>query len=143
MFVVDEGQFPLVIARFDAALTPDAAQQLFNRFDVLLAKAQPFALVMDSRHEGQHAKGVAKMQKDWLQAQRAQLGQYCVGIAIVTQSSRYVAFYKPIADRMIRRMYNCPGRLFTDADAAQVWLWKLLRQVHDGGASDHHSDLHD
>jgi hypothetical protein len=87
---------------------------------------------MDSSVEGQHERGAAKMQKDWLKVHREQLEQYCVGLAMVTQSSRFIALYKLAAGQIIKRMYNCPGQMFTNLDEANAWLQNQLEKTVPG-----------
>jgi hypothetical protein len=86
-----------------------------------MARQQPFALIIESNVDGQHERGVAKMRSTWLKAHREQVGQSYAGLAMVTQSSRFIALYKLAAGQMIKRIYNCPGRQFTDLDEAKTW----------------------
>ena len=126
MHTIDDSQFPCIVIEFDSPMSVVSAQALFAYFDQVLARKQRFALIMFSNVEGQHERGVAKMQKDWLNAHRSVFGEYCVGLAMVTQSTRFIALYKLMAGQIIKRMYNCPGQLFTDLDQAQIWLQAQL-----------------
>jgi hypothetical protein len=129
MFRIDDSQSPLVVIHFDGPMTLDETHRMLAYFNQLLDTGAPFALAMASNNEAQHEKGVAKAQKQWLQANRSRIGKTCVGIAMVTQSSKFIALYKPIANQIIQRMYHCPGRLFTDLEEATTWLRYQLRQA--------------
>lgn len=119
MYCIDENQDSLVIIHFESPLTVSSAEKLFAYMNSVLDKQQTFGFAMDSNVEGQHERGVAKMQKDWAKDNRERLGKYCAGVAIVTQSNRYISLYKPIANVIIKRIYNCPGKLFVDIDDAK------------------------
>jgi hypothetical protein len=126
MYTIDDNQFPLILIQLDSPMSLTEAQQLFAYFEDVLAKAQPFVCIIASNIEGQHERGTAKLQKDWLKGHRESFGQYCAGLAMVTQSSRFIALYKLAAGQIIKRMYNCPGRLFIDLDEAKAWSQEQL-----------------
>jgi len=135
MFHIDESQSPILVIYFDGPMSLEATHKLLVYLDQQLDAAVSFGLVMVSNNEAQHQKGAAKAQKQWLQANRSRMGATCRGIAVVTQSSKFITLYKPIANQMIQRMYHCPGRLFTDLGEAQAWLRGQLGQSTEVGTN--------
>lgn len=73
-------------------------------------------------HKHQHEPGAAKFQKAWLVANRDRFAQDCVGMAIVSANSKFVTFYAPLANKIISRMYRCPGAMFGDLDKGLAWV---------------------
>lgn len=73
-------------------------------------------------HKHRHEPGVARLQKAWIVANRERFAQDCVGMAMVNPDSRFLAFYAPIANKIVSRMYHCPGALFADQDKALAWV---------------------
>ncbi|HMT21150.1 MAG TPA: hypothetical protein PKE20_07900 [Promineifilum sp.] len=83
----------------------------------------------NGHHNGhKHEPGVAKTQKAWLVANRDRLSQDCVGMAIVSANSKFVTFYAPLANRIISRMYRCPGAMFGDMDKGLAWVQVRMPQ---------------
>ena len=83
-------------------------------------------------HKHKHEPGLAKYQKAWLTANRDRFAQYCVGIAIVSANSKFVSFYAPLANRIMSRMYRCPGAMFGDLDKGLAWVEARMPQPATG-----------
>ena len=82
----------------------------------------------DHNHKHVHEPGVAKTQKAWLVANRDRLSQDCVGMAIVSANSKFVSFYAPLANKIISRMYRCPGAMFGNLDKGLTWVQVRMPQ---------------
>jgi len=82
----------------------------------------------DHNHKHVHEPGVAKTQKAWLVANRDRLSQDCVGMAIVSANSKFVSFYAPLANKIISRMYRCPGAMFGDLNKGLTWVQVRMPQ---------------
>ncbi len=83
----------------------------------------------DHGHQHQHEPGVARTFKSWIVAKRERFGQDCVGYAMVSTDSKFVSFYKPLANKIISRMYNCPGALFGNEEEALAWVKARMPQL--------------
>jgi len=82
----------------------------------------------DHGHTHKHEPGVARTFKSWIVAKRERFGQDCVGFAMVSADSKFVSFYKPLANKIISRMYNCPGALFGNEEEALAWVKDRMPQ---------------
>ena len=144
-----------VINIYDERMSLDQTKRLFAEVDKLLAREGKFGVVMHYKfdeahpddddfdkefdgnldddddkhdHKHKHEPGAAKYQKAWLTANRDRFAQNCVGIAIVSANSKYVAFYAPLANKIMSRMYRCPGAMFGDLDKALAWVQVRMPQ---------------
>ena len=146
-----------VINIYDERMSLDQTKRLFAAVDELLLREGRFGVVMhykfdeahpesddfdkdfdgdldhehhhhDHNHKHVHEPGVAKTQKAWLVANRDRLSQDCVGMAIVSANSKFVSFYAPLANKIISRMYRCPGAMFGDLDKGLAWVQVRMPQ---------------
>jgi hypothetical protein len=155
-FTIDERLQPLyVINIYDEHMPLAQTKRLFAEVDKLLAREGKFGVVMHYKfdeahpddddfdkefdgnldededkhdHKHKHEPGAAKYQKAWLTANRDRFAQNCVGIAIVSANSKFVAFYAPLANKIMSRMYRCPGAMFGDFDKALAWVQVRMPQ---------------
>ena len=155
-FTIDERQRPLYVLHiYDEHMPFEQTKRLFAEVDKLLAREGKFGVVMHYKfdeahpdddefdkefdgnldddddkhdHKHKHEPGAAKYQKAWLTANRDRFAQNCVGIAIVSANSKYVAFYAPLANKIMSRMYRCPGAMFGDFDKALAWVQVRMPQ---------------
>jgi hypothetical protein len=162
-FVIDERLTPLyVINIYDEHMPLATVKRLFAEVDQLLARQGKFGVVMHYKfdeahpesddfdkefdgnlddddhehdHKHKHEPGAAKYQKAWLTANRDRFAQDCVGIAIASANSKFVAFYAPLANRIMSRMYRCPGAMFGDMDKAMTWVQARMPQPVESAAS--------
>jgi hypothetical protein len=148
-FTIDEHIPSLyVINIYDEHMSLEQTKQLFAAVDKLLLREGKFGVVMhykfdearpdsedfdkdfdgdldhDHHHDPKHKHepGVAKTQKAWLVANRDRLAQDCVGMALVSANSKFVSFYAPLANKIISRMYRCPGAMFGNLDKGLAWV---------------------
>lgn len=156
-YLIDESQGPLYVLRFDAHLSLAETKRLLADVDKLLTRSGKFGVVMsneitedndddferdfdgdldeeedhDHDHKHTHEPGVARVQKAWLVANRDRFAQDCVGLAMVSSNSKFVSFYAPFANKIISRMYRCPGALFSEHDRALAWVQARMPQQAD------------
>lgn len=121
-FTIDESRYPLVIITVTGPLNLEETRAMYGRFEQLLYKQERFVIAMVSNNEERGEQAAQKYMNDWIKQHRPQIGARCAGIAMVTQSSKFISIYKLIAGQVIKRMYDCPGKLFTDVDEATTWL---------------------
>lgn len=145
-----------VINIYDEHMSLEQTKRLFAAVDNLLLREGKFGVVMhykfdeahpdsddfdkdfdgdidddhnhDHNHKHVHEPGVAKTQKAWLVANRDRLSQDCVGMAIVSANSKFVSFYAPLANKIISRMYRCPGAMFGNLDKGLTWVQVRMPQ---------------
>lgn len=152
-FIIDEHLRPLYILHiYDDHMPLEQTKRLFAEVDKLLAREGKFGVVMhykfdeehandddfdkefdgdldaDHNHDHKHEPGAARLQKAWLTANRDRFAQDCVGMAIVSANSKFVSFYAPLANKIISRMYRCPGAMFGDLDKALAWVQVRMPQ---------------
>ncbi|HNS03178.1 MAG TPA: hypothetical protein PKM78_12455 [Anaerolineae bacterium] len=152
-YFIDTSQSPLYVLHFDAHLSLAQTQRLLADVDKLLARPGKFGVVMNNKikeandddfekdfdgeldeddhdhdHKHSHEPGVARTHKAWLTANRDRFAQDCVGLAMVSANSKFVSFYAPFANRIIGRMYRCPGAVFSDHDKALAWVQARMPQ---------------
>lgn len=160
-YTIDESMKPLYIMHFYGHLSLEKIKQLFADVDTLLSTSGKFGVVTvyketddhededfekdfdgdldkledDEQHEHghkhQHEPGVARTFKSWVVEKRKRFGEDCVGYAMVSDDSKFVSFYKPLANKIISRMYNCPGALFGNKEEALAWVKdRMLQPEH-------------
>ncbi len=116
-----EGKFGVVMHyKFDEA-QPDS-DDFDKDFDGEIDEDDDHHHDHDHNHKHHHEPGVAKTQKQWLVANRERLSRDCVGMALVSANSKFVAFYAPLANKIISRMYRCPGAMFGNLDKGLGWV---------------------
>ena len=121
-YVIDESLHPIVIITVTAPLSLADARSMTDSYEVMFEKPGHIAIAMVSNNEEHGEQAGQKHMNDWIKQYRPLIGERCAGMAIVTQSTRFISVYKLIAGQVIKRIYNCPGKLFTELDEATDWL---------------------
>lgn len=131
MYTIDESRAPLITLEFLGAMDAATTQRLFDTLTEVLGRSSGRFAVMMTNNQGEHKheRGVARIQQDWAKANRQRLSQDCVGMALVTQSSKYMRMFGPVVNQVISRMYGCPGKVFSDPNEAEAWLRERLASV--------------
>jgi hypothetical protein len=127
MVEVDTTQWPTVYMKVDALLTTTAVTEYINEMEHLLAREEPFGLIYLSEMTDEEArqrreKEAQKLSNGWLKANRERMGRYCIGIAMVTNATRMMRLYKPIARRTFKRTMGVAGDLFFTQSEAAAWM---------------------
>lgn len=125
-YTIDDSSHPLVIITVTGPLNLDDARSMTDTYEVLLQNPSRFAIAMVSNNEEHGEEAGQKHMNAWIKTHRPLIGERCAGMAIVTQSTKFISVYKLIAGQVIRRIYNCPGKLFTDQGEAEAWLQEQL-----------------
>lgn len=128
-YSIDDSSFPIVIINVTGALSMEDTRSMYDAFDELLKRPDRFAIAMVSNNEERGDPAAQKYMNGWIKQHRSQIGARCAGIAMVTHSSKFIAVYKLIAGQVIKRMYDCPGKLFTNMDEANAWLNGQIKAV--------------
>ncbi|MGD1903590.1 MAG: ABC transporter ATP-binding protein [Geitlerinemataceae cyanobacterium] len=130
MVTIDEQRWPLVLVHFRGINTPENQNRFQSQFETWLAKREPFALVIRrddaeaAEAEGKKSAAVKQMRKDgmaWAKAHKGAIAEYCVGMAMVPDSTRMLGVWGPIVAKVTKNIYGCPGKVFESVEQAQAW----------------------
>jgi len=125
-YTIDNSRHPLIVITVTGPLNLADAQSMTDTYEALLQNPSRFAIAMVSNNEEHGEQAGQKHMNAWIKQHRSVIGERCAGMAIVTQSVKFISVYKLIAGQVIRRIYGCPGKLFTDLDEATAWLKEQL-----------------
>jgi hypothetical protein len=135
-YKIDTREAPLIVVTFGEAFTLEVLKQFLADLEQLLAKKEKFVVLGlsnhdhddedDDHHHEKPERGVGKLQKQWLDAHKPEIGKYCLGIASVSNSSKLFKVYKLLMPTIIKRMYNTPGDMFLSEAEAREWLLSKL-----------------
>ncbi|WP_238654584.1 hypothetical protein [Paenibacillus piscarius] len=125
---IDEADWPLVRISLEESFDQQTVGEYINYWEDLLARRTPFGLLMIQPGErGERpAKEISKQYVDWCKAHKAEISATCAGIAVVMQSARLLALYKPVTALSTKKFYGCPGGAFSSEEEAAGWLDMLL-----------------
>jgi hypothetical protein len=131
MYQLDASRFPIVFQTVDAQpLTVATIAHVEHSLTALFARQQAFGILafIGDENNAKAEKAVTKASNDMFKRLKPQFTHWCVGYAGVTQSSKWLALYRPIADLAMRNRIGCPGAVFESAQQAEAWLQgKLMR----------------
>ena len=139
MVTLDDSRWPLVSVHFQGNGTPEEMNHFYRCFEAWLSRQEPFALVMRrdnaeaAEAQGKKSPVVKQMRKDgiaWTKAHRAEISQYCAGIAIVPDSAKLMALWGPMVAKVTQKMYGCPGKVFLSLEKANAWAGGQLGGPH-------------
>lgn len=135
MLTLDDSRWPIVTAHFQGSDTLPEMQQFLEHFESWLKRREPFALIIRrDQSEAAEAKGklsdeakrIRKISMDWNKTHKSDCSQYCVGIAMVPDSTKMLAIMRPVATKVIQSMYGCPGNVFASVEEAETWTKEKL-----------------
>ncbi|MNE76579.1 hypothetical protein D3C80_1728220 [compost metagenome] len=108
----------------------DTVNDYIAYWEKLLADGSVFGLIMIQKGErGERPdREVTKLYMDWCKSHKEQIARSCAGIAVVTASSKLLALYKPVTALSTKKVYGCPGNVFSGEAEAQEWLKVLLQK---------------
>ena len=116
--------WPQVELEFVKPATEQEAQQWLADMDALLEKKQPFAMLIHARPNSHFSPESRKAMGLWFKEQRANLGQYCRGVARLVDSVEHGE--RVVSERMKSAM-SFPMVATTDVEQATQWLAEKLR----------------
>lgn len=129
MFQSNEQEWPLVSLRNEGETSLEDMQHYIATWERWLERKEPFGVLLNQQGEVQKiSKEVAALSNNWHKEHKEQIAQYCVGMAMITNSSRLLFLYKPIAGQMVQKRMGCPGKVFTTEDEAKVWAAQQVTQ---------------
>lgn len=125
---IDESGWPLVTIHLGEQFDRDAVNEYIAYWEKLLDSNTTVGLIMNQQGErGERPdREVTKLYMDWCKVHKEQISRCCAGIAVVTASSKLLALYKPVTALSTKKMYGCPGNVFSGEEEAGKWLKVLL-----------------
>lgn len=121
MLLLDEGDWPLALVRWEAPIETADVDLFRARFQSWLRRRCRFALlnVQPAPLEPEDAPLFARR---WTDALCAQIRQRCTGIACLIPDSAARASAASHYALRLERQLACPVRAFLDSDEALLWL---------------------
>lgn len=129
--VITDKTYPLVYVHFQGASTLENTQNFLARFDEWLLRQKSFSLILrqteienDSVPEEEHTK-VHRAIAQWAKQNKPRIANYCIGMAMVIDSTEAFEAEKNKIPKMINGMFGCSGKAFQTEDLAKAWLESL------------------
>jgi hypothetical protein len=122
MMVFDETRWPLVeMTGSEQRSAPDIVT-FTETLDRILARQEPFALIMLTVRDDQPVNPLAANQMmKWLKGAKPAITAYCRGIATVLESAEERAKYGPMMISRGEEIYGCPVSLVANVEEASRW----------------------
>lgn len=120
-FISDEGQWPVVIQIAQGLQDLGLHEKMLAAWDSWFARQDSVVVLRIYRDAAslEHAPGVAKVTKAWMQAGAAEnIRRYISAMPIVVPPENYAS----MADIDVDRVFGVPGGIFAEFDAALAWL---------------------
>jgi hypothetical protein len=131
MYRLDDSLFPIMVQSMDDV---PLSVEMMERFDRQLVAAfereTPFAILalITSETDIKPQKEVTRYSNAMFKRLKPLFSRWCVGYAYVTQVTKWLKLYKPIAGTVIRNRMGCDGAVFEHEQDARAWLNEQLRE---------------
>ncbi|AFK20088.1 hypothetical protein E6P09_14775 [Haloferax mediterranei ATCC 33500] len=125
MAEINDDDWPIVTVTFDGGPAVQETEAFLTAFDGWLSRESEFAVLLEKQSFGgskDETKEATKRRDEWLAANRAEIEQYCRGIAVVTESRTLFRLFKPVVKRLMGKKFGCPGVMYSSRSEAQQWL---------------------
>lgn len=131
LYSIEERIEPILIFQINEKITRNDLQSYIASWEHRLARKEPFGVLIVQYDEvSQSDQEVIKQGLQWHHSHKSPIGQYCVGVAVVTTSTRMLtrlAARSSVA-RAMRIWLGCPGKICTTEAEAKAWLTRQLDQ---------------
>ncbi|CAM3851226.1 hypothetical protein [Parendozoicomonas haliclonae] len=115
--------WPQVELEFVRQASDDEALQWLEDMNGLLARKQPFVMLIHARPNSQFSPEARKALGLWFKEQRANLGQYCLGVARLVDN---VEQGQRVVGEKMQAAMPFPMMAVTSVHAANHWLRQQL-----------------
>lgn len=122
---------PLLIFQINEKITRNDLQGYIIGWEQRLARKEPFGVLIVQYDEVSQAdQEIIKLGLQWHHTHKSHTGRYCVGVAVVTTSTRMITRLasRSILARAMRIWLGCPGQICTTEAEAKAWLTRQLNQ---------------
>lgn len=131
IYSVEEHIEPILIFQINEKITRNDLQSYITSWEHRLARKEPFGvLIVQYDEANQSDQEIIKLGLQWHRTHKSHIRQYCVGVAVVTNSTRMITRLKPRISitRAMRIWLGCPGQTCTTEAEAKAWLTRQLDQ---------------
>jgi hypothetical protein len=126
MLIVDEGDWPLVLLRWEAPIAAIDIDLFHARFQSWLQRDRGFA-VLSVQPQPQHGEDQRLFADHWLRPLRAFARRRCCGIASVVPEAMAQPESVQVYALQLEQRIGCPVRACFDSDDALRWLRERLQ----------------
>ena len=122
---------PILTFQINEKVTRNDLQSYITTWEHRLARQELFGvLIVQYEEASQSDQEIIKLGHQWHRTHKSHIGQYCVGVAVVTTSTRMITQLEPRSSitRAMRMWLGCPGRICTTEAEARAWLSRQLDQ---------------
>jgi hypothetical protein len=131
IYSIEERIEPILIFQINEKVTRNDLQSYIASWENRLARKEPFGvLIVQYDEASQSDQEIIKLGQQWHRTHKSHIGQYCVGVAVVTTPNKMItrlASRSSIA-RAMRIWLGCPGQICTTEAEAKAWLNGQLDQ---------------
>ncbi|MRI33037.1 hypothetical protein EOPP23_08580 [Endozoicomonas sp. OPT23] len=117
--------WPLVTIKFNSPASDAEARQWFADMSAMLARKEPFVMVMEAQPDSQFSPEARKEMSIWFKGNRSLLGEYCLGTARIVESEEHGQ--RVVSDNMQKAM-PFPMKAFLSRTDAIKWSEDKLRK---------------
>jgi hypothetical protein len=116
----------ILIFQINARITRNDLQSYITGWEGKLARKEPFGVLIVQYDEASESdQDIIRLSHQWHRTHKSYIGQYCVGVAVVTISTRLLEA-RTSAERAIRMWLGCPGKICSTETEAKGWLARQL-----------------
>lgn len=131
MIIFNEEKWPIVYVYIDGERTLEDLQVYLNRFDNWLSRKEYFGIILEQKFaqqvKGKPSKEIKELERKWIHQNKSQISQYCLGMAMVMNSTEVFKKWQPIASKSILNMFGCSGQVFAAIAQAEEWMVKQMQ----------------
>lgn len=122
---VDEKHWPLIVKRSGLVLQVEDMREYLRKMDALLAKKQPFVVVVIA-NKGQMDRKIIGEYGDWVKKNKELMGRYYLGCAFVFPGDVFRFILSAI---LLAAPAPVPHDVFGDVDKAIAWCNRKLLEA--------------
>ena len=140
--IVDQA-YPFIYIHFQGASTLEDTHNFLARFEEWLSRQESFSLVLrqtaienesilaEEHHKVHRSIAQWAMRSECFSAKqrKPQIANYCVGMAMVTDSTEAFKAEKNKISKMIDGVFGCPGKAFQKTESGKEWLESLSAKL--------------
>lgn len=131
IYSIEEPVEPILIFQINEKITRNDLQSYITGWEHRLARKEPFGvLIVQYDEASQSDQEIIQQGLQWHRSHKSHIGQYCVGVAVVTTSTRMITRLASRASvaRAMSIWLGCPGKICTTETEAKAWLTRQSGQ---------------
>ena len=131
MIIFNEEKWPVVYVYIYGEQTFQDLQDYLNRFDNWLSREESFGIILKQEFAQQvqekPSKEIKQLERGWFRQNKPRISKYCLGMAMVINSTEVLEKWQPIASKSILNMFGCSGQVFAAITQAEEWIVKQMQ----------------